>query len=102
MDTRPAECRFRLQDEGKAYPKSSCTACGRGIATGLGRSCGEVKPDDRDKALLLQAASALSDARRLWPQKHPAAGMIVGIEDDCRQTYERLTAALEAITIRLS
>lgn len=38
-DARPANCRFRLQDEGKAYPKSSCTACGKGIATGLGRYC---------------------------------------------------------------
>lgn len=39
VDTRPAACRFRLADEGKAYPKSSCTACGKGIATGLGRHC---------------------------------------------------------------
>jgi hypothetical protein len=102
MDMRPADCRFRLADEGKAYPKSSCTACGRSVATGLGRSCGKVQPEERDRALLLQVASALSDARRLWPARHPATGMIVGIEDDCRQTYDRLTAALDAITARLS
>ena len=41
-DARPANCRFRLQEEGKAYPRSSCKACGRSILTGLGNSCGAV------------------------------------------------------------
>lgn len=27
-DTRPANCRNRLRDEGKPYPKSSCYHCG--------------------------------------------------------------------------
>lgn len=44
-DPRPSNCRFRLADEGKAYPKSSCTACGKGIATGLGRHCTVVDPE---------------------------------------------------------
>lgn len=39
IDPRPPACRFRLQDEGKAYPRSSCTACGRTITTGLGYRC---------------------------------------------------------------
>lgn len=39
MDARPEGCRFRLQDEGKSYPRSSCTACGKTITTGLGTSC---------------------------------------------------------------
>lgn len=39
MDTRPAQCRFRLQDEGKGYPRSSCAACGKTIGTGLGKHC---------------------------------------------------------------
>lgn len=39
-DKRPEECRFRLRDEGKAYPKSGCLACGRTILTGLGNDCG--------------------------------------------------------------
>ncbi|UVD36616.1 hypothetical protein RCXUPER_198 [Rhodobacter phage RcXuper] len=34
-DTRPAACRERLREEGKAYPKSGCTACGANLATGL-------------------------------------------------------------------
>lgn len=38
-DGRPANCRFRLQDEGKAYPRSGCRACGRNIATGLMGRC---------------------------------------------------------------
>lgn len=39
VDTRPASCRFRLQEEGKSYPRSSCTACGKNIITGLGTFC---------------------------------------------------------------
>ncbi len=39
MDTRPASCRFRLQYEGKPYPRSSCTACGKTVMTGLGNHC---------------------------------------------------------------
>lgn len=39
IDTRPANCRHRLQDEGKAYPRSSCTHCGKTVTTGLGKSC---------------------------------------------------------------
>lgn len=35
VDRRPQQCRFRLQGEGKPYPRSSCQACGRSIATGL-------------------------------------------------------------------
>lgn len=27
-DTRPAECRERLHDEGKPYPRSNCESCG--------------------------------------------------------------------------
>lgn len=42
-DARPANCRFRLQEEGKAYPRSRCTACGRSALTGLGNSCGAVR-----------------------------------------------------------
>ena len=42
MDNRPNNCRFRLRDEGKAYPKSRCFACGKGVTTGLGESCGMV------------------------------------------------------------
>ena len=38
-DPRPANCRFRLHDEGKAYPKSSCSGCGRSVVTGRGVEC---------------------------------------------------------------
>lgn len=38
-DTRPQKCRFRLRDEGKPYPKSSCQSCGKGIFTGMGSVC---------------------------------------------------------------
>lgn len=29
-DTRPSNCRNRLRDEGKAYPRSGCASCGNG------------------------------------------------------------------------
>jgi hypothetical protein len=38
-DTRPKNCRFRLQDEGKPYSRSSCSSCKRSIMTGISASC---------------------------------------------------------------
>lgn len=38
-DPRPANCRFRLKDEGKPHGRSSCSACGKSVFTGLGNSC---------------------------------------------------------------
>lgn len=38
-DIRPINCRFRLRDERKPYPRSGCLACGRTITTGLGKEC---------------------------------------------------------------
>ncbi|QWY83192.1 hypothetical protein [Rhizobium phage RHph_X2_24] len=34
-DKRPANCRYRLHDEGKPYPRSSCNGCNRTVLTGL-------------------------------------------------------------------
>lgn len=28
VDSRPSDCRDRLQEEGQPYPRSSCSACG--------------------------------------------------------------------------
>ena len=47
-DPRPANCRFRLQDEGKDYPRSSCPACGRTVTTGLGNKCDVYPPTPAD------------------------------------------------------
>lgn len=41
VDLRPPNCRNRLRDEGKAYPRSSCAACGCTITNGL--VCGFVR-----------------------------------------------------------
>lgn len=62
-DARPPGCRFRLIDEGKPYPRSGCTACGKTIMTGLGRVCDvpapkSISPVDVD-ALSLQAADRI-------------------------------------------
>lgn len=45
-DKRPVGCRFRLVDEGKPYPRSSCTICGKGVMTGLGRECSMITKHD--------------------------------------------------------
>lgn len=44
IDLRPANCRFRLQAEGKVYPRSGCNACGAEAAKGLGMRCSRVAP----------------------------------------------------------
>lgn len=44
MTPRPFHCRERQRDEGRAYPKSSCSACGRGIGTGLGTCPYDERP----------------------------------------------------------
>lgn len=44
-ETRPLNCRFRLQEEGKAYPKSGCQACGKTVMTGLGNKCSVIDLD---------------------------------------------------------
>lgn len=71
MDTRPTNCRHRLHEEGKAYPRSNCQACGKNIFTGLGNVCekdGRTHPDlasyftnatDREMAVLNAVQIAL-------------------------------------------
>ena len=43
-DPRPAKCRFRLKDEGKFYPESTCDYCRKGLSTNLGNSCAITRP----------------------------------------------------------
>ncbi len=49
MDTRPATCRYRLQDAGRYFPMLSCDACGKTFRTGLGMHCtvGAVEMPER-------------------------------------------------------
>jgi hypothetical protein len=54
-ETRPAACRFRLMDEGQPYPRSSCTACGRTVTTGLGNQCAGDAADARTATALAAA-----------------------------------------------
>lgn len=59
-DTRPENCRFRLQDEGKSYPRSSCQYCGKNISTGLGTHCThkqDVQRRSADRAVVLLKAA---------------------------------------------
>lgn len=51
-DLRPKDCRFRLQEEGKRYPRSGCEACGRTILSGLGNRCHHDQKRDQRLAEL--------------------------------------------------
>lgn len=62
IDPRPLNCRFCLQEEGKAYPRSSCKACGRGIADGLGRECADHPRTSASTVVVGSAAD--KDAKR--------------------------------------
>lgn len=67
-DTRPENCMFRLKDEGKPFPKSSCEGCGLNIGTGLGKYCaeGEALGDvasDEDKSYLEFVPTAPTNSR---------------------------------------
>ena len=44
-DPRPENCRFRLQEEKKPYPRSGCAGCHRSFVNGLGTSCHHGEPD---------------------------------------------------------
>jgi len=59
-DVRPQNCRYRLRDEGKPYPRSFCDGCNRGILTGLGRDCPVEKAEaDRMRARVAEMEAAL-------------------------------------------
>ena len=49
------------------------------------------------QAALELALVALKEAKRLWPTRHPAQGMIVGIEEDVASTYNRIEEAIVAV-----
>ncbi len=63
MDRRPEQCRFRLQDEGKPYPRSGCKACGKTITTGLGTHCTERVTDDEVRQTAREAAEEIRRQR---------------------------------------
>ena len=58
-DIRPVECRFRLQEERKAYPKSSCNACGRNVMAELGSECHYTQSKDEEIRKLRKANEIL-------------------------------------------
>lgn len=78
LDERPANCRFRLQEERKAYPRSSCPACGRTITTGLGMRCQEVN------LIRTTAATPQADADGWIPWEGGARPVAPGTEVEAR------------------
>lgn len=66
-DMRPHNCRFRLQDEGKAYPRSSCSACKKTIMTGLDKNCTHPTPAPSTE----QKGEAVAHPLASWPDGLP-------------------------------
>lgn len=92
-DTRPASCRERLREEGKAYPKSSCTACGANIATGL--KCKHEAPK-----VVIDMAGAME---KITPQMIEAMApilrdpMVMALEGQVMELQEALNRVRVAI-----
>jgi len=84
-DARPVDCRFRLQDEGKPYPRSSCSGCGRTITTGLGKSCHRVP--------------AVSDLQRQLSEAVERAEKADGWAKDWHGIVETICTVLELGTL---
>jgi hypothetical protein len=64
-DTRPTNCRFRLQAEGKPYPRSGCTGCGRSILNGLPTCPVQESPEITALRTRAEKAEAERDAALL-------------------------------------
>jgi len=92
-DARPANCRFRLQDEGKSYPRSSCTACGRTVGTGLGTACATWKADyektsgDEEEKSCAQWKDARTHREPIWPLMGYAPGGYSFRCVECNETF---------------
>jgi len=52
---------------------------------------------DQERDTISNVLGAVSGAIGIWPQKHPAAGMVMGIQEQSDQTYERLKSAQGAL-----
>jgi phosphoribosyl-ATP pyrophosphohydrolase len=85
-DPRPENCRFRLQANGKTYPRSSCTACGKTITTGLGREC-HLNTYDAGLAAGIEAA------------KKAIADLPWGRTEAVDEGHEQAFRAVEALTL---
>lgn len=103
-DTRPASCRERLREEGKAYPKSSCTACGANLATGLKCKHVAVDIEARDKEgapkIVIDLAGAME---KMTPQMIEAMApilrdpMVMALEAQIMALQEALNKVRVAI-----
>lgn len=92
-DQRPADCRQRLIDEGKAYPKSSCLACGLSVfAPGFGENCASYA--EKVEVVVGRERTPSEQIRyladKLGEQLGPAQSLIDGTVIALRQAAERV------------
>ena len=94
-DLRPANCRFRLQEEGRPYPRSSCVVCGRTVTSGLGNHCFKLdvtpvapKPISDEDLAVVKDLTTDWDGSKLVGLEHTRLPVLVG-------TLEALIARIE-------
>lgn len=97
-DLRPKDCRFRLRDENKPYPKSSCGACGKTITTGLRTRC-TATPEAATPADLREAG-----AQELWHRFAPTHAIAWEEEthkEEYRLAFDAVLATIQAASYPL-
>lgn len=107
-DNRPTNCRERLREEGKPYPRSSCQGCGGSIRNGITSNCpGKEADPDAAKTALMDMAKRIgvkveTDAsheyiiRRIEDQHRLACG------DSYRDGYRKRLADLTQNGMQIS
>jgi len=98
-DARPQNCRFRLQDEGKSYGRSSCSACGKSIFTGLGTSCTKGVPDLQRLATELAASLAREVAETARCCRIITAARMGDIDGDFRSMLHFVTSGNQMLYV---
>lgn len=100
-DRRPTNCRFRLKEEGKGYPRSSCQGCGKGIMTGLGKSCSYTQQEppitraDLDAAVALALEGAASTAANACLVEPDGGSPTEEERLVCELAYHRIRALIQ-------
>lgn len=91
-EKRPANCRNRLRDEGKPYPKSGCASCGNGGMMGC--------PHER------KAPSPAPAQAGTPPEALPASGVeavrLMRERDEARRAFAAVTATSDAAENKLA
>lgn len=95
-DMRPENCRFRLQDEGKAYPRSMCKGCNTHVFNGLGKEC-KRRVFDPEAVKYFEQHTDFARKQRLDPLK--VAGEVRMLMRDDFRHEPKVVAARDVIAM---